>query len=188
VRPRVDVDAVLGLGQRELSGRRGADGRLAEERRARRGRRELRAELPEAHVLAALAHEAQRREVPERGRAAVAERDLVPVGQVEQLGEARADAPDERAHRRLAVGRAEQRATDRGQGLDLRGADLAGAGAEPAVDRQQVGGDGDRRDRGGGVVGLGHGADDTASGAVGAGPPTLVASDDDESDEREAAA
>ena len=47
------------------------------------GDRELRRELPEAEVLGALADQAEGRDVPERRRPAVAEDDLVALGQRE---------------------------------------------------------------------------------------------------------
>ena len=68
----------------------GADGRLDHlgrlEVRCRAGHGgELRRELAEHEVLAAALDEAERGGVPERGRAAVAEQHLVPVGQREQV-------------------------------------------------------------------------------------------------------
>jgi hypothetical protein len=96
-------------------------------------------------VLRPLAHEAQRREVPERRRAAVAERHLVAVGQREQLGEPGSDASDDRAHGGLAVRRPQQRAADARERVDLLGADLARPRAESTVDGQQRGGNGDPR-------------------------------------------
>ena len=86
MRPGVHVDA--GLGHRGSGGVPGSDfddGRVAEERRELRGLGELRRELAEGQVLALLADQPERRDVPERGRAAVAEHDLVALGQREQL-------------------------------------------------------------------------------------------------------
>ena len=96
-------------------------------------RAELGRELAEGEVLGALADQAERRDVPERGRAAVAEDDLVALGQAEQLGQALADGADEVLDRRLAVGGAEHGAAEGGEVVDLLGADLGGAGAEAAV-------------------------------------------------------
>ena len=56
-------------------------------------RGELRRELAEHEVLGAPLDEAERGGIPERGAAAVAEQDLVAVGQREQLGEALARGP-----------------------------------------------------------------------------------------------
>ena len=64
---------------------------------------ELRRELAEAEVLGAFAHQAERRDVPERRRAAVAEDDLVALGQGEELGQALADVADQARTGRLAV-------------------------------------------------------------------------------------
>ena len=102
----------------------------------------------------ALAHEAERRRVPERGRAAVAERDLVAVGQREQLAQAAADAPDERLDRLLAVRGAHQRRAGAGERGELLGADLRGAAAEAAVGGLEVLGIVERAG-GGGVCHLG---------------------------------
>ena len=104
---------------------------------------ELRGELAEGEVLAAPFDEAEGGHVPEGRRAAVAEHDLVAVGEAEQLGQARSQAADEGLDRRLAVAGAEHRGGgpgERGHGL---GANLGRARAEAAVGRQQVGGDAD---------------------------------------------
>jgi len=50
-----------------------------------------------------LADQPERRHLPERAAAAVAERDRVVGGQAEQLGQATADPLDQRPDRRLAV-------------------------------------------------------------------------------------
>jgi hypothetical protein len=55
--------------------------------------------------------------VPERRRAAVAERHLVALRQREQLAEAGADPPDQLLDRRLPVGGAHQRGALRGEVL-----------------------------------------------------------------------
>ena len=81
MRPGVDVDAGLGPRLRAGAGGRLDDRRLAEERRLLGGGGELRGELAEGQVLAALADQAEGRDVPERGGAAVAEHHLVAVGQ-----------------------------------------------------------------------------------------------------------
>src|SRR5690606_41562906 len=113
VRPRVDVDARGGLGQRDRAGLgRAHVGRL-EPRRAG-GLGELAAELAERAVLAALLDEAEGRGVPERRRATVAEDDLVALGQAEQLREPLADASHEVLHGRLAVRSAEERGSEIG--------------------------------------------------------------------------
>ena len=64
---------------------------------------ELLRELAEGQVQGALAHEAGGGGVPEGGRSAVAEDDLVAVGQREELAQAGAHAADELPDRRLAV-------------------------------------------------------------------------------------
>ena len=143
VRPRVDVDAGLGARVGAAAGLARDDGRLAEEGRVLGDGRELAGELAEGEVLGAVADQAEGRDVPERGGATVAEHDLVALGEVEVGGQPGADRLDEVLDRGLAVRGAEHRAADRGQGLDLLGADLRGPGAEPTVGGQQVGGDGD---------------------------------------------
>ena len=85
VRPGVGVDARLGLRCRAGAGLALDDGRVAEERRLLGRLGELAAELAERQVLAALADQPEGRDVPERRRAAVAEHDLVALGQLEQL-------------------------------------------------------------------------------------------------------
>ena len=57
---------------------------------------ELGGELAEHEVLGPPLDEAERGGVPERGAAAVAEQHLVAVGEREQVGEAGADATDDR--------------------------------------------------------------------------------------------
>ena len=77
MRPGVDVDAGLGARRGPGAGGRLDDRGVAEERGGLRGLGELGGELPEHQVLAALADQAEGRDVPERRRAAVAEDHLV---------------------------------------------------------------------------------------------------------------
>jgi hypothetical protein len=94
-------------------------------------------------VQRALAHEAERRGVPERGGPAVAEHDLVALGHAEQLAQARADAADERLDRLLPVRGAHQRgAVALDEARQLGGTDLRRAAAEAAVAGLEVLGDG----------------------------------------------
>ena len=139
VGPRDHVDRGIGLRFGCAAGIGLDDDRVADERvRGDRGG-ELGAELAEGQVQRALVDESERRGVPERGRAAVAEDDLVAVGQREQLADAVADAADEVLHRRLAVRRAEQVAgVD--ECLQLLGAHLRRTGAEAAVLGLEFGG------------------------------------------------
>ena len=81
--------------------------RLAEVRRGGDGVGELRRELAEAQVLAALVDEPEGGGVPEAGGAAVAEQHLVAVGEGEQLGEPVAQRTHLELHAGLAVGGAE---------------------------------------------------------------------------------
>ena len=140
---RVEIDPVLGHRHRV-----GADlgfdlRRVTEEgRRFRRGE-ELRAELSEHQVLAALADEPEGGGVPEQSRPAVSDEDLVSVGQGEQFGDGVAQRSDLEEHRSLAVRRAQIAGRGR-QGLDRLGADLGRATTEAAVRGEQVGGDVDR--------------------------------------------
>ena len=103
------------------------------------GRGELGAELAERQVQRALVDQPERGGIPERGRAAVAEDDLVAVGSGEQLLDAVAHAADQVLDRRLPVRGAEQVARS-GQRLELFGADLDGPAAEATVLGLEVGG------------------------------------------------
>ena len=82
------------------SGRRGAGRAAAPRRTSTRTRRSCRCWLR-------CVDQPEGGGVPERGGAAVAEQDLVAVGQGEQLGEAVAQLGDHELHRRLAVAGAE---------------------------------------------------------------------------------
>ena len=96
---------------------------------------ELRRELADHEVRAALLDEAERRRVPEQRGAAVADQHLVAVGKREQLREAAPDPADHAAHAVLAVARAEVA----GRGVGERGDGLVGnlrrPGSEAAVER-----------------------------------------------------
>ena len=142
VRPGVDVDAVLGDGDRPRAGLADliTDGSAQPRRGGGRGG-ELRGELAERQVLALLLDQPEGRDVPERRRAAVAEHDLVAVGQREQVGQPGPHPADEVAHRRLAVRGAHQRRAGRGERVEVRGLDLRRSGTEAPVGGQQVGGD-----------------------------------------------
>src|SRR5690606_5331644 len=70
--------------------------------------RELAAELAKGQVLAALLDETKRRSIPERGRTAVAQNNLVALGDVEQLSQAILHPLHQVLHRRLAVRCAEK--------------------------------------------------------------------------------
>ena len=121
----------------------------------RGGRRlgELRRELAEHQVLAALLDQAERGGVPEDRRAAVAEHDLPAVGQSEQLGQPGAHGADEALHRRLAVRRADRPSAGGDERVDLLGADLRRARIRTA--RRLAAGRRGMRDRGRGS-GRGH--------------------------------
>ena len=103
-----------------------------------RGCRELAAELAEDQVLCALLDEAERCGIPERGGPAVAENDLVAVGNAEQFAEAGLHARDQVLDRRLAVGGADDRGTCSREVGQLLGAHLGRAAAETSVGGQQV--------------------------------------------------
>ena len=140
MRRRVDVDAVLGREVRRAARLGLEDGRVAQVRRGGDAFGELAAELAEDQELRAVAHQVEGGDVPEGGRAAVAEDDLVAVWQGEQRRHALADPAHDVLHRRLPVRGADQVAGggDRGQ---LLGTDLRRAAAEAAVLGQQVCGD-----------------------------------------------
>ncbi len=112
--------------------------------------RELRGELPEAQVLAALVDQAEGGHVPEAGGAPVAQHHLVAVGQRQQLGQAVAQLRHREADTRLAMAGAQVAGGHAGQRVHRLGTDLGGAAAEPAVGGSQAG-----RDRDGGQV-VGH--------------------------------
>ena len=114
--------------------------RVLEEGRAGGLLGELLRELAVGEVEGAIADEPGGGGVPERRRAAVAEHDLVAVGQAEQLAEAVADRADQVADRRLAVRGAHQVGA-LGEPRERLRADLRGAAAEAAVGRLEVGGD-----------------------------------------------
>ena len=133
VRPGVDVDARLGARRRAAcpgsalmtvgSARNGAFWVTAGE---------LGGELAEGQVLGALADQAERRDVPERGRPAVAEHDLVAVGQANSSARPSRTRPTRFLTGGLPVRGAEQRRARRRPGLDLLGAHLARARSRSA--------------------------------------------------------
>jgi hypothetical protein len=84
-----------------------------------------------------VADEPGRGGIPEGGRAAVAERDLVALGQAEELVEARPDPRDQVPHGLLAVRGPHQVVLLRELGQRLR-PHLRGAAAEASVGRLQV--------------------------------------------------
>lgn len=104
---------------------------------------ELRPELPERQELCAVADEAEGRDVPERGRSAVAENDLIAVGQGEELRETRAEATHLGLHGLLAVRRAQVGAGHVEQPAHLLAAHLGRTRAEASIARQEIGGDDD---------------------------------------------
>ena len=109
VRPRVHVDALDRLGRRA-----GAGGRLAHvgclQPRRFGGGGELAAELAEDEVLAAVLDQAEGGGIPERGRSAVADDDLVALREARNSS-ARCErtSPTRSLHGRLTVRGAEQR-------------------------------------------------------------------------------
>ncbi len=103
MRPRDRVGARLRDRPGGVPGRRLDLDRLGQERRAARAGGELGGELAVAEVDRALADQATGRRVPERGRAAVSERDLVAVGDAEQLAQPLTDPADDLLDGRLAV-------------------------------------------------------------------------------------
>src|SRR4051812_22619170 len=110
-------------------------------RRLRRSLRELRRELAERQVLRLLLDQPERRDVPERRRAAVAEHDLVTVGRAEQRREPLADTSYDALHTLLAVRRPEVRRPGGRERGELLGTHLRRAGPEPPVTRAQLSGD-----------------------------------------------
>ena len=92
----------------------------------------------------------QAQEAARRSFGAVAEEDLVAVGQGEHLGEPVAELADREADGGLPVARAHVGPGDRVERVHGLGADLRGSTAEATVTGQQIGGDGNGRQR------LGH--------------------------------
>lgn len=142
VRVGVDVHALHRLECGEGAARCLDDVRGLEPR-GRCGLGELRPELAEGQVLGTALDEAERGGVPERGRAAVAEDDLVALGDLEQVGEAGADAADQVLDGLLAVRGAEDRGAARHEGLELCAADLRRSAAEATVGGEEFGRDDD---------------------------------------------
>src|SRR5699024_3550725 len=101
------------------------------------GLRELLTELAEGRMRGTIADEAEGGDVPEHGGSAVSEHHLVAFGQVEQIGQAGADAADEVLHRSLAVAGAQHRRCGLVECLDLSGADAGRAGPEASVGGQE---------------------------------------------------
>ena len=137
------VDVEIGMALR-IGGRAGLrldDVGRFEMRRAGHGGGELGRELTEGQVLAAPLDQAEGGGVPEHGRSAVAEDDLIPFGE----GEHRRQAGPYPAHHgpygRPAVAGAHVRRAGGGQGGQRFRPDLGGAAAESAVGREAVGGD-----------------------------------------------
>jgi hypothetical protein len=143
VRPREHVRARVRHRGRSAAGLGLHDDRVGQERRAGADGGELRGELAERQVQRALADEPGRGSVPERGRAAVAQDDLVVVREGEELTQAGTNTTDDGLDRGLAVGGAHDwdPPTLLGEMGELLGADLGRATAEAAVGGQEVGGD-----------------------------------------------
>src|ERR671914_97720 len=99
---------------------------------------EARRELAEDEVLAALVDDAERERIPQDRGTAVAEDDLIVVGQREQLREALFEPAHHGADRGLAVTRSEKAGCALRERLDRLRPHLGGAGAEPAVGRPQL--------------------------------------------------
>ena len=138
MRPGVDVGAGDRLGQGDRSGLGADHARRVEVRRGGRGGGELGRELPEGGVGAAPLDQAEGGQVPEQGRAAVAQHHLVPVGQPEQLGQPGPDRADQVLDRGLAVRGAEQRGAGGRQRVHRIRSDLGRPAAEAAVAGKQV--------------------------------------------------
>ncbi len=124
-------------------------------RRGEMGRRHHRGgefgrELAEAQVLALPLDQPEGGDVPERRGPAIAEHHLPAVREREQVPQAGPDPADQFLHRRLPMGRAQQRLTRLLEGLDRFGRHLRGAATEPAVAWPEV--LGDRYARGGGCT------------------------------------
>ncbi len=140
MREGVDVHARLGdrLGVRARV--RGDDVRLGQPRRELGGLGELGGELAEGEVLRLVLDQAVRRDVPERGGAAVAEDHLVAVGELEQLTDALAHLADQVLDRGLPVGGAHEGGAGGGEGVQRLCPHLGGTRAETSVGGLDVSG------------------------------------------------
>ena len=147
VRPGVDVDALLGDGLGQRAGVAGDHGRGRRATARRGGLGELRGELTEGQVLALLSDQAERRDVPEGGGAAVAEHHLVAVGEAKNgsrgpRGRGRRCSSRGPGGGRCPSGRCRSRRARRGGWSGLRG-----AGAERPSAGMMSWGSGWRRSR-----------------------------------------
>lgn len=129
----VHVDARRGDRLRVRARVGGDDVRVGQPRGELGGLGELGAELAEAEVLRLVLDQAVGRDVPERGGPAVAEDDLVAVGELEQLADALTHLADQVLHRRLAVGGAQQGRAGRGQRVQRFRPHLGGTRTETTV-------------------------------------------------------
>ena len=135
--PAVCVDGRVRRGAGMGSRRAFDDLGVEEVRRGAGDRGELRGELAAHEVLAPGLDESEARGVPERGGAAVAEEDLVAVGESEQFGDPGAYPADDRLHRRLAVAGAQVVAGRSRKRLHRLDPHLRRSGAESTVGRAQ---------------------------------------------------
>jgi hypothetical protein len=148
VRPGQDVGVRVRLGLGRVARLGLHDDRVLQEGGAGRDGGELVRELAEGKVQRAAAHQAAGGGVPERGRPAVAERDLVVLGEREQLAQAGADAADDGLHGRLAVRGAHDGGPLAGEVRQLLGPDLRRTAAEASVGGLELRRDLERRGRG----------------------------------------
>ena len=152
VRPGDHIGLGVGDRRRSVAGLGLDHDRVGEERRGGGRLGELLRELAVGQVEGAVAHQPGGGCLPKGGRAAVAERDLVTVGQREEIAEPVADAADQVADGSLTMRGPHHVGLlgERGQRL---GADLRRPAAKTAVLGLQLGGDlgggldGHRRDR-----------------------------------------
>src|SRR5581483_5744400 len=122
--------------------------RRLQKRRRCRDRGELGGELAEAEVLGATLDEAEGGGVPEGRGSAVAERDLVPVRERQELGDSLAQATDDGLHSGLTVAGAQVGWSGGGEGSHRLLSNLRRPGAEAAVAGPKFGRQLDRGQRG----------------------------------------
>src|ERR1019366_1179010 len=135
VRERVEIDRAVRHGQRVGARLRRNNLRVLEVRGGSGTRGELGRELTEAEMLALDFDEPERGRVPEAGRSAVAQHDLVAIGEREELAESSTHPPYLRLDGLLPVAGAEVRGRDLGQRSDLLGSHFGRACTEAAVAR-----------------------------------------------------
>ena len=139
VRPAVSVHIFGELRQAIRARFAREDLRILKERRGLRGLGEFRAEGAVRAERRLAGDKRRAGDVPERAGAAVAQHDLIAVGNLEEIRQAFADGADHLLDRGLAVRGAQKIARARIERLDLLRTDFARPRAETSILRKHVG-------------------------------------------------